>query len=234
MDFLKIILTSLSSLVVMFVLSKIMGEKQISQMSLFDYIIGISIGSIAAEMATELEAPHKPLLSMIIYGVSAYLISLLTGKSKWARKVITGRPIILFDKGVIYRSNLKKARLDINEFLTLCRISGYFDLSQLQTAILEHNGSMSFLPVATQRPVNAFDMNIPVKQNYILFNFILDGKISYDNLKMAGKNEEWLRKKLKAQGYKSEKEIFLASCDNDDNLSVYPMIYKKKAVDMFE
>ena len=145
-------LTTLLSIAVLFLLAKLMGNKQVSQMTMFDYVVGITIGSSAAELATELENPAKPLIAMLLYGVADVLISLLTSKSLKARAVITGKPLVLLENGVIDRENLKKARLDLSEFLTYCRIGGWFDLSQLQTAVLEHNGVVSFLPKEAYRP----------------------------------------------------------------------------------
>ncbi|MBD5148289.1 MAG: DUF421 domain-containing protein, partial [Oscillibacter sp.] len=144
-------LTTLLSLVVLFLLTKLMGTKQVSQMTMFDYVTGITIGSAAAELATELEEPVKPLTAIIVYGLAAVVISLLTNKSLKARALITGKPLVLLENGVIYRENLKKARIDISEFLTYCRIGGWFDLSQLQTAVFEPNGTLSFLPKEADR-----------------------------------------------------------------------------------
>ena len=137
------ILTTLLSIVVIFLLAKLMGTKQVSQMTMFDYVVGITIGSVAAELATELEEPVKPLTALILYGLVAVLISILTSKSIRARSMVTGKPLVLLENGVIYRKNLQKARLDLNEFLTYCRIGGWFDLNQLQAAVLEHNGIVS-------------------------------------------------------------------------------------------
>ena len=139
-------LSSLLSIAVLFLLAKLMGTKQVSQMTMFDYVVGITIGSIAAELATELEEPLRPLTALIVYGVTAFVISILTNKFLKVRSIVTGKPLVLLENGVIYRENLKKARLDLNEFLTYCRIGGWFDLNQLQTAVLEHNGVVSFLP----------------------------------------------------------------------------------------
>ena len=139
-------LSSLLSIAVLFLLAKLMGTKQVSQMTMFDYVVGITIGSIAAELATELEEPLRPLTALIVYGVTAFVISILTNKFLKVRSMVTGKPLVLLENGVIYRENLKKARLDLNEFLTYCRIGGWFDLNQLQSAVLEHNGVVSCLP----------------------------------------------------------------------------------------
>ena len=96
-------LSSLLSIAVLFLLAKLMGTKQVSQMTMFDYVVGITIGSIAAELATELEAPHKPLTALVLYGLIAVGISLLTNKSLKARELLTGKPLVLLEDGVIYR-----------------------------------------------------------------------------------------------------------------------------------
>ena len=102
-------LTTLLSLIVMFLLTKLMGSKQVSQMTLFDYVVGITIGSIAAELATELEDPERPLLAMVLWGLAAWGISVLGNKSLRARAFLSGKPLVLLDQGVIRRDNLKRA-----------------------------------------------------------------------------------------------------------------------------
>ena len=106
---LKVILVTLVSIVFLFLLTKLSGNKQVSQMNLFDYVMGITIGSIAAEMASELESPLRPLWAMVVYGLAAWGIALLTNKSIRVRRFITGKPLILMDSGVIYRKNLRRA-----------------------------------------------------------------------------------------------------------------------------
>ena len=201
MEILTIVLTSISSVITLFLLTKLMGNKQVSQLSMFDYIIGISIGSIAAEFATELENPEHSLIAMLVYGFSAYLVSIVTGKSTRLRKIIIGRPLILFDKGNLYRKNLKKARIDLSDFLTHCRNQGFFDLSQIRTAVFEYNGSVSILPVEVNRPIEPQDMNLNPVQQEIFVNVILDGNINEENLRKAGKDTKWLEKQLKNQGF---------------------------------
>ena len=158
MEIIKVILTSLLSAAVLFLLAKIMGHKQISQLDFFDYITGITIGSIAAELATELEDPLKPLIAMVVYGVIAVLLSILTNKFPRTRKYINGTPTILMHNGKFYRKNIKKAKLDLSEFMVMCRQQGYFDLNDIQMAIFEFNGKLSILPVSGKRPVNPSGM----------------------------------------------------------------------------
>ncbi|MDD3347375.1 DUF421 domain-containing protein [Oscillibacter sp.] len=221
------LLTSLLSIAALFLLAKLMGTKQVSQMTMFDYVVGITIGSIAAELATELEQPAKPLTALIVYAFTALGISLLTNKSIKARTLVTGKPLVLLENGVIYRENLLKARLDLNEFLTYCRIGGWFDLNQLQTAVLEHNGVVSFLPKETDRPATPTDLDLNPKQSLVQTPFVIDGKLLSDNIRQAGKEEAWVHRSLLRQGYRDEKEVFLAVWDGGERLSVFPMDPKK-------
>lgn len=235
MDLLKVALTSIASLAVLFGLTKLMGNKQISQLSLFDYIIGISIGSIAAEFATELENPERTLLALVIYGVSAYLVSLVTNKSTGLRKLISGKPLILLDKGKLYRENFKKAKIDLTDFLTQCRTQGYFDLSQIQTAVFEFNGSISILPAEKYRPLSPSDMNLNPVQQEIQVNVILDGNVNESNLKQTGNNLVWLNNQLRVQGFHSPKEVFLGAVNIVDNtISLFPMEVENNTKDPFE
>lgn len=128
MDILKVVLTALLSAVVLFIAAKIMGHKQVAQLDFFDYITGITIGSIAAELATELEQPWKPLIAVIVYGLISLVLSIITNKAPRLRKYINGTPTILMNNGTLYRGNMKKAKLDLSEFMMLCRQQGYFNL----------------------------------------------------------------------------------------------------------
>ena len=221
-------LATLVSIVVLFLLTKLMGSKQVSQMTMFDYVVGITIGSIAAELATELEQPHQPLTALVLYGLIAVGISLLTNKSLKARALLTGKPLVLLEDGVIYRKNLKKARLDLSEFLTYCRMSGWFDLNQLQMAVLEHNGVVSFLPKETDRPATPTDLDLSPKQSKVQTPFVMDGKLLEDNIRQAGKEEAWVRRSLLRQGYKDESDVLLALWDGSEKLTVFPLHPEKK------
>lgn len=234
LDLLKVVLMSLGSALVLFLMTKLMGNKQISQLSMFDYVIGITIGSIAAEMSTELETPLHSVVALVVYGVLAFAISVVVQKSTGARKIIDGRALILLDGGKLYRDNFKKARIDLSEFLTSCRVEGYFDLRQVQTAVMESNGKISFLPVEANRPATPTDLGLNPQQEQIMPTVIMDGHIIQDNLKQAGKDEIWLKRQLKEQGYNNEKDVFLAMCDDQNALAVYPIHAPKETQDPFQ
>lgn len=221
MEPLKIILTSLLSAVTLFFLAKLMGHKQIVQLDFFDYITGITIGSIAAELATELENPIQPFIAMLVFGLIAVCLSILTGKFPRIRKYINGTPTILMNDGKLYRKNMKKAKLDLSEFLVLCRQLGYFDLSAIQTAIFEYNGKLTILPTSGQRPATPDDLNLTPPPSSIFTELIMDGRVMGENLHRKGLDEQWLQKQLKLQGYHSAKEIYLGLCDQNNQLCLY-------------
>lgn len=221
MDIVKVILTSLLSVISLFIIAKILGHKQVAQLDFFDYITGITIGSIAAELATELEKPWKPFIAMIIYGIAAVCLSILTNKLPRSRKFINGTPTILMNDGKLYRKNLKKSKLDLSEFMMLCREQGYFDLNEIQTAVFEHNGKLTILPYSANRPATPADLQLHPEPASINTEVIMDGRIMDANLKKMGLDTTWLDRQLKAQGYRNAKEIFLGLCDKNNKLSLF-------------
>lgn len=234
MEIFKIIILSTTSIIILFILTKIIGSREISQLSMFDYINSITIGSIAAEMATSLEENFmQPLVAMITYAVIIIIIEFISCRSLRLRRFINGKSLILLDNEKLYKENFKKAKIDVTEFLTECRNKNYFNISDIQTAILEPNGKLSIIPKASKKQVTSEDLNLNPKQERIVTNVILDGKIVYENLKSTGNNETWLINNLKKQNITNIKNIFLATCDSDNNLSVYTNIDKKINHDAF-
>lgn len=221
MDIIKVILTSFLSAVALFVIAKIIGHKQMSQLDFFDYITGITVGSIAAELATELEEPLKPFMAMVVYGVVSFFLSILTSKHQRLRKFINGTPSIIMEGGKIYRRNMKKAKLDLSEFMVMCRQQGYFNLDDIETAVFEYNGNLTILPKSDKRPANPSDLKIEAKQEYISTEVIMDGRVLMENLKRLNLDLKWLNSQIKVQGFSDAKEVFLGIYDNENQLTLY-------------
>ena len=235
MEIIQAIITALGAFVTLFILSKLMGNREMSQLSVFDYINSITIGSIAAEMATcEFTDLLKPFTAMIVFALFIILMSFLTNKSLKIRRIVTGKPSILYDDGQLYYKTFVKAKMDLGEFLMQCRVNGYFDLSDIQTALLEPNGKISFLPMASKRPVTGEDLNISPSQNYLVANVIIDGKIMKENLKHIGNNEKWLTKQLRTQDISNISEVLLATCDRNNKLCIYRKLKEKTTKDLLE
>lgn len=235
MEYLHILFTSLGSVIVLFILTKLMGYRQMSQMSMFDYINGITIGSIAAEMAISLEDDFRiPLTAMIVYGAVAVFLSWIADRYMCCHRMIVGTPYILFQNDAFLYQNMKRAKINVSEFLTASRGAGYFDLSQLQCAILEPNGQISFLPKAADRPATPTDLEIQPQEDYAFANIIMDGQVMKENLKAAGRDMNWLRKQMEAHGIASEKEVLLATCNPNDDCYFFEKDPEKKCKDFLD
>ena len=212
----QVVLTSLLSLVVMFVFTRIGGKRQIAQMSPFDYLNAVTVGSIGAELATDLEQWWRPLSALIIYILATWLVHYTACKSNAMRSFWSGRSLILMDGGVISKTALQRAAIDVNEFLGQARIAGYFDPNEIETAILETSGQISFLPKSLNRPLTPEDMQLHPDVAGIWYDLIIDGQLMQDNLKAAGRDERWLDAQLHAQGIGQRSEVFYAACDKAD------------------
>lgn len=221
MQVFTVIFRSLVAVAVLFIISRITGERQISQLTFYDYIVGITIGSIAA-MAVETDISlWLVLTAMVIFGGFTLLFSFLTTKSIVLRRLLTGVPHVMIYNGKIIKKNLKKHFYDINDLLLMCRIKGYYDISQIQCAVMETNGELSVLPKAEYHPVTPDDLKQPVKGEFLLYNLIIDGNVMKNNLKAYGKNEQWLKSKLKEQKVGSISDVLLCVGDNENNISVF-------------
>lgn len=217
MEVVQVVVTSLVSLVAMFLMTRLSGKRQIAQMSPFDYVNSVTVGSIAAELATNLEQWYRPLTAIVIYGVVVWLVHLSSCKSIAVRSFFSGRSMILMQNGTIFKENLLRATIDLNEFLAQARIAGYFDPSQIQAAILETNGQISFLPKSTERPTSPADFELHPDPAGTWYDLVLDGHLMQDNLKATGRDEKWLTTQLERQGIGQRSEVFYAACDQHGN-----------------
>ena len=210
---LSIIPRSLISLVILFIATKILGKKQVSELSLFDYVIGISIGNFTAEMILVLDNQLiNGVVAILTFGIMGYIISYISTKSIIFRRFMIGTPTIIMSNGKLLYKSFKNLNIDINDFLEQARIAGYFDITQINYAIMEANGDISFLLKE--------DSNSNNKQGILPANVIIDSNIMHENIKETDKSESWFIKELKKQGYTSYENILLATYSNN-NLTIY-------------
>lgn len=207
---------------ILFLLAKVMGKKQISQLNIFDYTIGITMGSIAADISLDIEKDLiAGITSLAIYGFASAIISLWSLKSITARRIFYGIPTILMEKGKIIEGGLRKNKLNLNELQEEARSCGYFDLSEIDCAVMESTGKVSFLPKEENKPVTKKDMDVKCNKDGLVANIIIDEEIMITNLKVMNKTEKWLKQQLKVLGYDGPKGILLATLDNNDKLIIY-------------
>lgn len=217
----SVIPRSLISLILLFLVCKLIGKKQVSELSLFDYVIGISIGNFTAEMIMDFQGNFtNGVVAIIVFGLCSYIVSMTTLKSMTLRRILIGTPTIIVQNGKIIKENLVKTKIDINDLLEQVRTNGYFDLSELEYVIMEANGKLSILSKSENKPTTLKDMNIKTDKTSLCANIIIDGKIMNNNLFNMKKDENWLLKELKIKGINLD-EILLATLDNNEKLVIY-------------
>ncbi len=231
---LSIIPRSLFSLLTLFLITKLIGKKQVSELSLFDYVIGISIGNFTAEMTMGLNNQYiNGVVAIFTFGIISWLVSRLTMKSIILRRILIGTPTIIIQEGKIIKENMKKLNIDINDLLEQCRNNGTFDISQIEYAIMEVNGKISIMLKPEYNPVTMNDMNLKPTLQDLCANVIIDGRIMMKNLNNMNKSKQWLLKELKVKGYNLE-DILLATLDINEKLTVYENNHNIKIKNVLE
>ena len=218
---LDVIIKGFISLLILFFVIRLLGKKQVSQLNIFDYVIGISLGNLAAEMTINSDISIiNGFIAMVIYGICSLFVSYITSKSIIARRLISGTPVILMEHGKLSKKQLQKVKLDVNDLMQDAREDGYFDLSEIDYAIMEVSGKVTFLPKEENRPITLKDMNIKTNNKGLSAVLIIDGNIMYNNLRNFGKDTKWLLKKLKEKNYNLS-DILLLLCNNSDEIIIY-------------
>lgn len=221
-DFLNICFRTILILIILFFITKMMGKKQISELNFFDYVVGITIGSIAADISLDIEKDMLAgIAALFIYGFISYIISFVSIKSILARRFFIGVPTVLVEKGKIIESGLKKSKIDVNDLLMVARENGYFNLDEIDYALMEVNGNISFLPKEKEKPVTKKDMKIKCSNEGLTVNAIIDSKYMANNMKAINKDKEWLDHELKVNGYDNYDNILLATIDNNYKVTIY-------------
>ena len=221
-NFFNICFRTILVLIILFFITKMMGKKQISELNFFDYIVGITIGSIAADISLDIEKNMiAGIAALFIYGFISYIISFVSIKSILARRFFIGVPTVLVEKGKIIESGLKKSKIDVNDLLMEARENGYFNLDEIDYALMEVNGNISFLPKEKEKPVTKRDMKIKCSNEGLTVNAIIDGKYMVNNMKAINKDKEWLDHELKVNGYDNYDNILLAMINNNYKVTIY-------------
>ena len=210
------------AIIILYFTTKLIGKKQLAELSLFDYVIGISIGNFAAEMIVNMDVPYiYGCIAIVSFGIIAYLVSIITMKSIYLRKHLTGTPTIVIQNGKLLMKNLQRVKMDINDLLEQLRIGGYFYLEEIENAIVEANGKLSIMAKTEYTPVTLKDMNIKANKKDLVANIIIDSIIMEESLNNMHKDNKWLKQQLKVRGYDNLDNILLATLDIDDKLIIY-------------
>ncbi len=209
-----VLINSVVSFVYLFIISKLLGKKQIAQLEFIDYAVGISLGSIAAEMATTDKPFYHYLIAMTIFFLLAFLIAVIGRKSTFLKRIFKGKPATLIYNGKINYKQICKSNIDINDLLSMLREKGYFDINSVAYAIFETSGELSVLPKGAQTPTVVENLkDVKIQKASLTNELVIDGKVSKSGLKELNKDEKWLYKNLNITSKKELKNIALAVYD---------------------
>jgi uncharacterized membrane protein YcaP (DUF421 family) len=209
---LVVVVRSLIAFFTLFIFARLLGKQEISQLSFFDYVLGITIGSIASSLSVDLSSRAWPSwVGLLVWTVTVFMLQLVTARSKKADSYVVGEPIVLVKNGQIMDENMKKLRYTIADLLKQLRNKNIFDLNQIAFAIMETNGQLSVLLKPEYQPLTPADMKINPPASGLSTELIYAGVVLDDNLKAAGLDRPWLNQQLQNQQIKDPAEVFIAS-----------------------
>ncbi|ASS94264.1 DUF421 domain-containing protein [Peribacillus simplex] len=219
-DWIEILLRSLFFLIVLFVITKVLGKKQLSQLSFFEYVTGITIGNVGAELATKVEGNIiHGVLSILVFAIAPFIAGSISLKSKTFRDLVEGKASVFIKDGKVMEDNLKKEKYTIDELLALLRKKDVFDISEVEFALLEANGDFSVMLKKQNQPITAKDLNLSVAAVKEPQTIIMDGSILDEPLSTIGLNRNWLHTELDKLGVILE-NVFLAQANSNGELTV--------------
>ncbi|AND40733.1 MULTISPECIES: DUF421 domain-containing protein [Cytobacillus] len=212
------------SFLVLFLLARLMGRKEIGQMTFFNWASAIGIGSIAGNLAVNESTLIKDgVISLIVWTLFTILMDMLDLKSKQGRTVTTGEPLIVIKAGRIMERALKISRVDLDELQALLRQKDIFSLNDVDYAILETNGDLSVLKKESQQPVTKNDLNIMSPKKDLIplpTEVIADGKVNSKNLSKLKLDNNWLDRELQKAKIHSAEDVFFAQVQQDGTLYI--------------
>lgn len=221
MAWLEVVWRTALGVVFLFFMTKLLGKRQVSQLTLFEYITGITIGSIAAYVTLDAETEwYLGLISLTVWVGLSYLIELLQMKSKKLRDFTDNKGTILIENGQVLEKNMKKERLNTDELMEQLRKKSIFQVADVEFAIIEPSGDINVLLTKENRPLTPKDLGLQVNPGQVPQTVIMDGKIMEEALQKSGYNRDWLSKQLQQRWIQSEKEVFLAQVDSAGELYV--------------
>lgn len=221
-DYGEMILRTTGAFAILLLLARILGRKQMSQLTFFHYITGIAFGSIAAEMAGQTDVKFmNGAIALAWWAVLTYLSSYISLKSPLGRLALDGQPAIVIKDGVLMEKEMKTLRLHMDDLMMMLREQSVFSLQDVHYAILESNGELSVLKKVQQQEATKLDVKANLsKPKYFPSELITDGKIVQKNLVELNLKEEWLLGELKKQGVGSVEQVFFAQLQTDGTVFV--------------
>ena len=216
-----VFLQTLVSFVVLLFLTRLLGKQQVSQLTFYEYLNGITFGSIAANVATDdlANAPDH-LIGLVSYGLLTLAVSRMALKNRRFRKMVAGEPVIVIQDGNILEDNLREMNMDLDELTMLLRAENIFDYNELELAIVEQSGALSVLKKPAYQGVTRKDLHIKEKSKGLAVEVIIDGQIIYENLRAMDLDGRWLVEQLRQRKIANASQVCLATVNKQQKLQI--------------
>lgn len=202
-----------------FIYARVLGKQLVSQLTFFEYVTGITFGSIAATIATDVnQRTMTHFVGLTVFALLAYMMQVISLKSRPARKVIEGEPVVVIQNGKILEEKMRVMHYNLDELTMQLRTKGYFNVTDVEYAIMEPNGELSILAKSQKRPVTPADLEVPTKYEGVEIELVMDGEIIYQNLDQENLNVDWLKDQLRQHGVTDLSDVVYAGLDTQGQL----------------
>jgi len=226
-EYVIVIIRAVSALTLLFILTRILGKKQISQLTFFDYAVGISLGAMTGKFVIDTSIPFiNGVIGLTVFTALAIIINFGTMKSFKFRDLIESSPSILIKNGQVLEKSLFKNKLTFDDLMMELREKGTFKLAEVELAVLETNGEISVLKQSEYQPLTPKDLEVEVEKEHMPLLIIIDGKLLEERINYLGYTKDWLMDELMKQGAKDFSDVFLAQMDSKGQ--VYVDLYEDK------
>lgn len=216
-----VVIRSLIAFFVLLFLVRLIGKQQVAQLTFFDYVLGITIGSIASTLSVQVnENTFATLVGMSIWAVLTIALGYVDLHSASLRKIISGEATVVIENGKILEDNLKRIRIPINKLISELRTQGVFNIADVEFALFEPGGKISVQKKSQKQPLTPSDINLATQYDGLPTNLVIDGMILYDALRSLNLSKAWLSYQLGKKNINDISEISLAQLDTRGNLYV--------------
>jgi uncharacterized membrane protein YcaP (DUF421 family) len=214
MSFIEATIRTIATFLTLFIMCRILGKKLIAQMTFFDYIAGITIGSLGASFVFSQAIPNPiGMYGIVLFGILVLITDILSIKVYRTRKIFNGEPLLIIKNGKILEEGMEKARLTMDDLLFLLRKKNIFYLDEVDFAFLETDGTISAQKKGSQQYTKNVDLKITPSSRGIPQTFIIDGKVMKGSLQAAGKDENWIKNTLQYSGINNVMDVAIAQVD---------------------
>lgn len=219
--YLEVTIRAVLAFLAILLIARVLEKGRAGQLTCYEYLAGITTGIIAGGIVTQTSiSPWPLLLALFVFSILNYLVRFISLKSRMARKVLAGEPVLIIQNGKIMEENMKRQNYNSDQLLMQLRSQGVFNISDVEFAVLEPDGRLSVLLKSSKKPVTAEDLQLESQYQGLSSELIVDGEIIYQNLDQNNLDEAWLINELKKQGIQASQEVHLAILDAQGNLYV--------------